>query len=147
VGQKQEEAQLILRLYEMRRDQEMRKAREWFDVAFSPQSAEEILTLMKGSFEVTTYFRMVLSYWEMVAGLVNYGAIDAGLLHSTNVEHLRVFGKMEPYLSEVRAAVGDDFLAETEKLAASAPNSEKLLAGARAVNQNWHDKREKEGGK
>src|SRR5919112_196499 len=106
MGEKQEEANLILRLYEMRRDEEFRKARQWFDTEFNPQSAEDVLALMRGSFAQSAHFRMVLTYWEMVAALVNHGAIDAGLVHATNVEHLRYFAKIEPYLAELRKAFG-----------------------------------------
>ncbi len=55
---------------------------------------------------------MVLTHWEMVAAMVNHGSIDAGLIHSTNVEHLRYYAKIEPYLAEVRKAASLDFLPE-----------------------------------
>ena len=70
MGTKQEEANLIIRLYEIRRDEEFRKAREWFDTEFNPQSAQDIINLMSSGFASTAYFRMVLTYWEMVAALV-----------------------------------------------------------------------------
>ena len=139
MGAKQEEAGLILRLYEMRRDEEFRKARQWFDTEFNPQSAQEVVELVGGGFSQSAYFRMVLSYWEMVAGLVNYGAIDTGLIHTTNVEHLRYYAKIEPYLTETREAAGADFLSELEKLVKSAPDYEKRLAGWRELNKRWSE--------
>jgi hypothetical protein len=139
-GTKQEEANLILRLYEMRRDEVFRKAREWFDTEFNPQSAQEIIDLVTSGFSETEYFRMVLTYWEMVAALVSHGAIDAQLLHATNVEHLRYYAKIEPFMSEVRQAVGEDFLPELEKLVKTAPDFEKRLAGWRELNKNWFEK-------
>lgn len=140
---KQEEANLILRLYEMRREEEFRKARQWFDTEFNPQSAQEVLDLLGSGFSRSAYFRMVLTYWEMVAALVNYGAIDAGLLHATNVEHMRYYAKIEPYLSEIRKAVGADFLPELERLVRRAPDSEKKLAGWRELNKNWAETHER----
>lgn len=140
LGTKQEEAGLILRLYEMRRDEEFRRARQWFDTEFNPQSAGEIIDLMGSGFSQTAYFRMVLTYWEMVAALVNYGSIDAGLLHATNVEHLRYFAKIEPYLAEVRRATGAGFLPELEKLVKSAPGFEEKLEGWRKLNNQWFEK-------
>jgi hypothetical protein len=137
MGTKQEEAALILKLYEIRRDEEFRKAREWFDTEFNPQSAEEIVEIFGSGFEGTRYLRMVLSHWEMVAALANHGAIDPQLLHATNVEHLRYFAKIEPFLAEVREAVGTDFVPELEKLVRSAPNVEKRLVGWRKLNENW----------
>jgi hypothetical protein len=137
LGKKQEEASLILKLYEMRRDEEFRRARQWFDTEFNPQSAGDVLELMNGGFARTAYFRMVLTYWEMVAALVGYGSLDAGLVHTTNVEHLRYYAKIEPFMAEVREAVGGDFLPELEKLVKSAPDYEKRLAGWRELNKNW----------
>ncbi len=52
---------------------------------------------------------MVLTYWEMVAAVVNYGSLDAGLVHTTNVEHLRYYAKIEPFMAEVRKAMGGGF--------------------------------------
>jgi hypothetical protein len=137
LGKKQEEASLILKLYEMRRDEEFRRAREWFDTEFNPQSAQDVLELMNSGFASTAYFRMVLTYWEMVAALVSYGSLDAGLIHTTNVEHLRYYAKIEPFMAEVRRALGSDFLPELEKLVKSAPDYEKRLAGWRELNKSW----------
>ena len=137
MGSTHDDADLILRLYEMRRDHEMRRAREWFDTEFDPHSAQDVIELVGGGFAQSAYFRMVLTYWEMVAALVNAGAIDAGLIHTTNVEHLRYWAKLEPFVGEVRQAVGPDFLPELEKLVKTAPNVEKRLAGWRELGRNW----------
>jgi hypothetical protein len=142
LGTKQDEAALLLKLYEIRRDEEFRKARKWFDSEFAPQRAEDIIEILQGGFSKSAYFRMVLSYWEMVAALVDYGSIDAGLLHATNVEHLRYYAKIEPFLSEIRQLAGDDFLLQLEKLVKSAPKFEERLAGWQAVNKNWSEKHE-----
>ena len=136
-GTKQDEADLILKLYEMRREAEFRKAREWFDTKFNPQSAQDVLDVVTGSFADSAYFRMVLTYWEMVAALVNYGALDAGLIHATNVEHLRYWSKIEPFIEEVRRAAGPDFLPELEKLVKTAPDFEQRMEGWRKLNEKW----------
>lgn len=140
MGKKQEEAALLLKLYEIRRDKEFRKARKWFDTEFFPQSAEDFKEILGGGFAASAYFRMVLSYWEMVAALVNHGAIDAALLHATNVEHMRYYAKVEPFIAEVREVAGADFLLELEKLVKSAANFEETLAGWQAINRNWSEK-------
>jgi hypothetical protein len=137
LGTKQDEAALILKLYEMRRETEFRRAREWFDTEFNPQTALDVIELMSSGFGETARFRMVLTYWEMVAALVNYGSLDAGLMHATNVEHLRYYAKIEPFINEVRAALGGDFLPELEKFVKTAPDYEKRLAGWRELNKSW----------
>ena len=139
MGSKQEEAALLLKLYEIRRDKEFRKARKWFDTEFSPQNAEDILAILKGDFAKSAYFRMVLSHWEMVAALVSYGAIDADLMHATNVEHMRYYAKIAPFIAEVREVTGAEFLLELEKLVKSAANFEERLAGWQAINKNWSE--------
>lgn len=145
-GTKQDEAALILKLYDMRREEEFRKAREWFDTEFDPQSAQELIDLMKSGFAGTAYFRMVLTYWEMVAGLANHGAIDPALIHKTNVEHLRYYAKIEPFLEEVRETFGGEFLPELDKLVRSAPGFEEKLEGWRQLNQSWIVKQKAAGG-
>ena len=134
---KQREADLILRLYELRRDPDLRKAREWFDTEFDPQSAQSVVELVGSGFAQSAYFRMVLTYWEMVAALVNAGAINASLIHATNVEHLRYWAKLEPFITEIRQAVGPDFLPELEKLVKTAPDVETRLAGWRTLSKDW----------
>jgi hypothetical protein len=137
MGTKQDEADLILRLYEMRRDAALRKAREWFDTEFNPQSVQDVMDILSGSFADSTYFRMVLTYWEMVAALVNHGALDADLVHATNVEHLRYYAKIEPYIEEVRKLAGSGFLPELVKMVKTAPDFEKRMKGWRELNKSW----------
>ena len=131
------DADLILRLYELRREPELRKARAWFDTEFDPRSAQDVIALVASGFAPSAHFRMVLTYWEMVAALVNAGAVDPGLIHTTNVEHLRYWAKLEPFIAEIRQAVGPDFLPELEKLVKTAPDVEKRLADWRELGQNW----------
>ena len=136
-GGKQAEGNLILKLYEMRREEELRKAREWFDTEFNPQSAKDILDIVSGTFADSALFRMVMIYWEMVAGPVNYGALNADLDHLPNVEHLRYWAKIKPFIDEVRQMTGPGFLPELEKLVKTASDYKKRLAGWRKLNQNW----------
>src|SRR3954467_15742862 len=124
---KQEAAGLILKLYELRRDETMRKARDWFFLDFSPESVADFNSAMLS--EHSGHLRMVMSYWDMAAALVNHGAISPELFNDTNGEHLSVFAKVEPILPEIRASVGPQFLGNLEKLVDATPNGrERLLA-------------------
>lgn len=98
---KAESAELILKLYDLRREATMRKARDWM-FGFNPKSAEEVGQTMMDP-EVGAYLRMVLSYWDMAATLVHHGAIDADMFNDTQGEHIGVFGKIEPFLADLRA--------------------------------------------
>lgn len=94
-------ADLILKLYDLRREETMRKARNWMFM-FNPTSAEDIGKTMMDP-EVGAYLRMVLSYWDMAAALVNRGAIDADMFNDTNGEHIGVYAKIQPFIAELRA--------------------------------------------
>jgi hypothetical protein len=111
---KHEEAELILKLYDLRREPVMRQAREWFTREFNPETIADVHAAMFG--EHSGHLRMVMSYWDMAAALVNHGAIGAELFLETNGEHIFVFAKLEPVLQEMRAAYGPQFLANVEKV-------------------------------
>jgi hypothetical protein len=97
---KVESADLILKLYDLRRETKMREARNWI-FGFNPKSADEYEKTMMDP-EVGGYLRMVTSYWDMAAALVNHGAIDAEMFCDTVGEHYFVFAKVEPFLAELR---------------------------------------------
>ena len=126
---KQEDANLILRLYELRREPVMREARNWF-FSFNPPSAGEYMEAMMG--EHSGHARMVVSYWDMAASLVNNGAIDEQMFNDANGEHLFIFAKIEPILEELRQAMNQpDMLRHFETLVRRIPNNKEKLAGIR----------------
>jgi hypothetical protein len=126
---KQEEAGLILKLYELRREDTMRKARDWYFREFNPQSIADFTDAMFG--EHSGHLRMVVSYWDMAAALVNEGAIGLDLFSSTNGEHIGVFSKIEALLSEIRSAYAPQYAANLEKLIDATPNGRNRTAEAR----------------
>ncbi|HKM66614.1 MAG TPA: hypothetical protein VJX70_05565 [Candidatus Acidoferrum sp.] len=123
---KQEEAALILRLYELRRETVMREARNWFFREFNPQSFAEFNSTMFS--EHSGHLRMVVSYWEMAAALINTGAISLELFNESNGEHIGVFAKIEPFIGEIRAAYGPQFAVNFEKLIDATPDGRKRVA-------------------
>jgi hypothetical protein len=126
---KQEEAGLILKLYELRRDDTMRKARDWYFRDFNPQSMADVNEAILG--EHSGHLRMVISYWDMAAAFVNNGAIGLELFNDSNGEHIGVFSKIEPLLPEIRAAYGPQFAANFEKLIDKTPDGRKRTAAGR----------------
>jgi hypothetical protein len=124
-----ESADLMMKLYELRREPTMRKARDWF-ATFHPQSADDIVAAMQG--EHSAYFRMVVSYWDMAASFVNNSAIDEKMFNDGNGEQIFVFARLEPFLADYRAKVGyPQFLAQTEELMMRMPNAKARLEGMR----------------
>jgi len=126
---KQEEAGLILKLYELRREDTMRKARDWYFREFNPESFAEFNAAMFS--DHSGHLRMVVSYWDMAAALVNNGAISMDLFNDSNGEHFGVFAKCELLLGEIRAAYGPKFAASLEKLIDATPDGRKRSAAAR----------------
>ena len=126
---KQEDADLIIKLYDLRREAVMRDARNWFFM-FNPQSAQDLIDALIS--DQSGYYRMVISYWEMAASFVNHGAIDEQMFNDANGEHLFVYSKIEPFLPELRVMFGEPtFLENLEKLIKRMPESEDRIARLR----------------
>ncbi len=125
----QEEATLVLKLYEMRREETMRKARYWFTATFNPDTLEDVTAAMFG--EHSGHLRMVISYWDMAAALVNHGAIGAELFNDTNAEHFMVFAKLELLLTEMRGSFSPTILVNLEKFIDSTPGGRERCAQVR----------------
>ena len=121
-----QDADLIIKLYDLRREETMRKARDFFFLEFFPKSADDVMALFVNREkhpEHNAYFRMVASYWDMAAAMVNHGSIDQALFFDTNGEFFIVWAKLGDFVGDVRAIFGPQFLANLEKLIAVAPNS------------------------
>ena len=123
---KHEEADLILKLYELRREATMRKARDWYFRDFNPESMEDVNRALFS--EHSGYVRMVWTYWDMAAALVNHGAISLELFNDTNGEHIVAFLKAEPFLAEIRANFGPNYLVNLERLIDTSPNGRERVA-------------------
>ena len=116
-----ESANLILKLYELRREPIMREARN-FIFTFNPRTVEEYMAGMMGP--NSGHIRMVTSYWEMASSFVVNGAIDAVMFDETAGEHIVVFGKLEPFLPQLRQAMGNPNLFKNlEQVCTTAPGS------------------------
>jgi len=126
---KHDDADLILKLYELRREPVMREARNWF-FSFNPTNAAEYMEAMMS--EHSGHLRMVISYWDMAASFVNNGAIDEQMFNDANGEHLFIFAKIEPILEELRQQWNQpEMLKHFETLVRRVPNSTEKLAGIR----------------
>src|SRR5205085_12066104 len=130
MADKEKSAELILKLYELRREEVMRKARTWY-FGFHPESVEDITAVARG--EHSAYFRMVTSYWDMACSFVNHGAIDEEMFNDANQEHLLVFSKIQPVLEQLRAAGNPTYMQHLEKVVMRVPEAEQKLARFREM--------------
>ncbi len=94
----------ILKLYELRSEETMRKARDWCATGFYPESTQDILDVLVS--ENSAKFRMVVSYWDMATAFVVLGSINDEMFNAINTEHVVVYAKLEPFLADLRAIPG-----------------------------------------
>jgi hypothetical protein len=122
-------AAVLLKLYELRTEPALRQARAWFAFEFHPTSARDVLSTWLGPGYESAPYRMVTTYWDMAASLVNQGAIPAEMFNEANTEHIALFAKLRPFLAEVRSATGyADYLANIESVIGMLPEPEKRIA-------------------
>jgi hypothetical protein len=126
-----EDAQLILRLYELRREEKMRKAREWFSSKFFPQTMEDFKALQAPGAPENAYFRMVTSYWDMAASFLVQGVLNPALFVESGGEMLFVWAKLEEFMPQFRQGFGPHYLANIEKAVAMLPDSAERITNIR----------------
>jgi hypothetical protein len=116
------DAQLILQLYDLRRETEMRKARHWWLTEFSPRGADDFLKVAWAlGTQENNWLRQVAGYWGMAASFVLQGMLseDLFLRPSISGEMFVMFGKVHPFLSELREKLGDpEVFLDVEKVIA-----------------------------
>jgi len=84
-------AQILLQIYELRREEKLRRAREWFMSSFWADNLEDFANLCPPGSAENAYVRMVVTYWDMVASIVNRGMLDENLYFENNGEGLLVW--------------------------------------------------------
>jgi hypothetical protein len=113
-----QDAELILRLYEIRRDPEMRRARAYMIAEFNASTTwEEIRPHYLTGNEVDRHFRMATSYWEMVAGFVNRGLIEEDLFFDTHGEDIIIWNKVKGLAPHARKQIRPTWLWNLERMA------------------------------
>ena len=138
---KQEDVMAILKLYELRRDEQMRIARQWYLSEFAPQSAMDIIALFRGGERASAYFRMVTSYWDTAASFVLNGGIDEKMFLDAGTEHIFVYTKIEPFLAEIRELFHEpDYLLNLETLVLRIPDIEAKMESRRRLSEIWNAK-------
>src|SRR5882757_1386622 len=96
------QAELILKLYELRREPVMREARSYIGGEFLPASADELVSIVTGGGKQGSFVLQVYGYWDMVAAFVHNGALTPRLVYDTCQEMYFQYEKIQPYLAEFR---------------------------------------------
>jgi hypothetical protein len=96
------QAELVVQLYELRREPVMRLARSYIGGAFLPASADEMVTLVASGKQEGAYILQVYGYWDMVAAFALHGALDPALLYDVCQEMYFQYAKIQPHLAGFR---------------------------------------------
>jgi len=111
-----DDVNLILRLYELRREPKMRDARNWFVANFKCKTMADYAQLCPPGSEPHAYFRQCASYWDMAGSFINAGVLNADLFFANTREILLCWERVKPVIGEMRAAFKDpNYLGNLEK--------------------------------
>ena len=125
------DAEVILKLYDLRREAEMRKARNWWLMTFWPRSVDDFMQIANAmGTQENNWMRQVSGYWELAASMVVHGAVHADLFlePSFSGEMYFIFAKVRPFLNELREKVGSpSMLRNVEKVATLTEESRSRL--------------------
>jgi hypothetical protein len=128
-----DDANLILRLYDLRREDKMRAARTWFVANFRCKTMAEMTALCPPGTETNAYFRQVVSYWDMAGSFVNAGVLNGDLFFSNTRELLLTWERVKPLIAEIRVAFKDPtYLSNLEKAGSACAEYIKRSAGEEA---------------
>jgi hypothetical protein len=115
------QAELILKLYEIRRETALRTARDYVGGEFQPKSVDDFVSLVKDGGKPSGHILQVYGYWDMVAAFVVHGALDEELIFDTCQEMYFQFEKIQPYLAAFRQKMNlPEFLKSMEAVVAGA---------------------------
>ena len=134
-----EQAQLHLQVYELRREARLRQARDWFQQNYNADTVEEAMRIAAPGTEHGTFFGMVIGYWEQACALLNYGLLHDDLFFETSGEFFGIWEQVKAVLPQFREQFKDpNLLSNVEKAAKRYEGwSEKRAPGKIAAMREW----------
>lgn len=121
------DAEVVMRLYDLRREETLRKARYFMIFEFQPKTLEELRAVSRDvKAKENAYWRQVLSYWEMAASFVLRGAVDADLFLDSCGEGIVLYAKFHHFHAETEKESGNLFMKQTAALIAANPTAKAL---------------------
>ncbi len=127
-----QQAELILKLYELRRETVMREARSYIGGDFIPASVDEFVEIVSAGGRLSGFVLQVYGYWDMVAAFVRHGALSADLVYDTCQEMYFQYAKIQPYLAGFREKMNlPEFLISIEQLIEGSRKGRERLATMR----------------
>lgn len=129
------DAELVLKIYDLRREAVMRESRDAINRDFWPRNEQEALAILQPDNPQNRAFRQTSTYWEMVYGMARNGVIAAEFLMESNGEGLLLFTRVEPYLEAIRAASSPRAFKNAEWIAGATETGKAVMSHFRARMQ------------
>ena len=122
------DAELALRVYDMRREAVMRESRAAISAKFWPKTYEDVVALTKSDHPLNAAYRQVGSFWEMVYGFARHGVVHPDFWLESNGEGMFVFAKVAPYLDRIRAEISPVAFRNAEWVSRECAEGRRLFA-------------------
>lgn len=119
------DAQLIMKLYDLRRETVLRQARKWVAFEFNPKTVEEFTAISENfATDQAAWLRQVISYWEMAASFVLHGAVNSDMYLASNGEGIFIYAKFSPVAREYEAKTGQALMPLTAQMVERFPGAQ-----------------------
>lgn len=126
------DAELVIKLYELRRESVMRESRGAINAKFWPKSYEEFLAVTKADHPLNAAFRQTGSYWEMVYGMARHGVVHVDFLLDSNGEGLFLFARVHAYVEQYRTVANPNAFRNAEWVATQTEAGKRIFEMFRA---------------
>jgi hypothetical protein len=126
------DAELVLRIYDLRREPVMRESRDAILGEFWPRNESEAVAVLAPDHPLNRAYRQTSTYWEMVYGMAKHGVVHTEFLLDSNAEGLLLFARVEPYLGAIRAASSPRAFQKAEWIASSCDLAKQIMTTFRA---------------
>ena len=121
------DAELIIKLYDLRREAVMRESRSVIMAQLWPRSWDDVQAIMNREHPLNRPFRQVHTYWEMAYGMVKHGVLHGDFMIESCGEGMYVYARMEPYVARYRAEINGNGFVNAEWIAAHSPAAGRVL--------------------
>lgn len=129
------DAELVMKLYDLRREPLMRESRSAVNGKYWPKTVEDAVAVLKSDHPLNAAFRQVSTYWEMAYGMARHGVLHPDFMIESNSEGLFLFARVQPYLEDLRKSNPRSFR-NTEWMAANSALSREIFEAYRVRVQN-----------
>ena len=126
------DADLILKLYDLRRESVMRESRNAVNTQYWPKTPEEATAVLARDHPLHVPFSQTANYWEMVFGMARHGIIHPDFLVENNGEGLFLFARVEPYLSALRQAASPRWFRNAEWIVTNCRTAQLMMEDIRS---------------